>query len=106
MWEAYALLLLGAACWFWYDSMRARERAAETGRSACARAGLQFLDDTVALETIWPGRDSLGRLRWRRRYAFEFSDPLVDAGDNRRDGVVIMLSDKVELLEMAPVRMQ
>lgn len=106
MWEPYALLLLAAACWFWYDSLCAREYALEAGRAACERERLQFLDETVALQSLRFGRDGDGRLRLLRRYAFEFSDPLYDGGNNRRDGVVVMLSDRVESLALAPIRMQ
>lgn len=106
MWEAYALVLLILACWYWYDSLRVRERAIAAGRAACEREQVQFLDETVALSALRLGRDEGGRLRLRRRYAFEFSDPLYEGGNNRRDGSVVMLSDRVESLTLAPLRMQ
>ena len=106
MWEACALALLVLACVYWYDSMRARERAIAAGRAACERERVQFLDETVALSALRLGRDQAGRLRLRRFYAFEFSDPLYEGGNNRRDGSVVMLSDRVESLTLAPFRMQ
>jgi hypothetical protein len=106
MWESCALVLLAAVCWFWYDSMRAREHALAAGRAACDRERLQLLDETVALESIRLGRGKSGRLRLLRHYAFEFSDPLLDGGNNRRDGVVVMQSDRVESVALAPFRLQ
>ena len=106
MWEPYALVLLALACWYWYDGLRARESALAAGRTACARDGLQFLDETVALQSVRFGRDGNGHLRLCRSYAFEFSDPHFAGGDNRRDGVVVMLADKVESLSLEPFRLQ
>lgn len=106
LWDALALLLLGAACWYWYDGLHAREEALAAGRMACERDRLLFLDETVALVSVRLARDADGRLRLRRHYAFEFSDPLLAGGDNRRDGVVVMLAGKVESLSLAPFRLQ
>ena len=105
-WEILALLLLGAACWYWYDGLRAREAAFRAGRMACEQDHLLLLDETVVLESVRFDRDAGGRLRLRRRYAFEFSDPLLAGGDNRRDGAVMMLGDRVESLTLAPFRLQ
>ncbi|MBM3345827.1 MAG: DUF3301 domain-containing protein [Betaproteobacteria bacterium] len=104
--EILALLLLCAAGWYWYDGLRAREAALRAGRTACERDQLLFLDETVVLESVRFKRDTGGKLRLRRRYAFEFSAPLLAGGDNRRDGTVLMLSDRVESLSLAPFRLQ
>lgn len=106
MWEVLALILLIFACLYWFDSLRAREGALAAGRAACERERVQFLDETVALARLRVGRDEEGRLRLKRFYAFEFSDPLLEGGNNRRDGSVIMLADRVESLTLAPVRIQ
>ncbi len=94
------LLLVGAAAagWFWYDSMRARERALRAGRSACERDGLQFLDETVLCTRTRPARDSDGRVRLRRCYRFEFSDD----GVRRRSGSMVLLGVRLESLELEP----
>src|SRR5439155_968373 len=47
MWEAAAIVFIIVGALLWIDSLRARERAVEAGRSACARYDLQFLDETV-----------------------------------------------------------
>ena len=106
MWEPYALVLLVVSCWYWYDALRARESALAAGQAACQRDQLQFLDDTVAMQSVRPARDGRGRLRLRRRYAFEFSDPRDAGGDNRRDGVVVTLGGKVESVSLEPFRLQ
>ncbi|MEW6353005.1 MAG: DUF3301 domain-containing protein [Pseudomonadota bacterium] len=94
-----AFLLLGLfalGAWFWYDSLRVRERAVRAARQHCALQGVQFLDDTVALSGLGLGRDLLGRLRIRRVYQFEFSA----SGDTRRQGLVLMLGDNFDTLRM------
>lgn len=106
MWEPYALVLLVVAGWYWYDGLRARESALAAGRSACERDQLQFLDETVAMQSVRPARDRHGRLRLRRRYAFEFSDPRDAGGNNRRDGIVVTLGGRVESISLEPFRLQ
>jgi hypothetical protein len=99
-----ALVLGGAAAagWFWFDSMRARERAVVLGRQACEREGLQFLDETVLCTRTRPARDADGRVRLRRVYRFEFSDN----GMNRRAGSLVLLGERLEGLELEPFLMQ
>ena len=92
------LLLIGLMLWFWQDSLRARERARDASLQACQRCHVQLLDDTVALEKIWPRRNSVGRLCLERLYVFEFSD----TGAVRRCGSVMMLGSEVQLLHMEP----
>jgi hypothetical protein len=95
-----ALLAAAAAAvgWFWYDSMRARERAVSLGRAACERDGLQFLDETVLCVKTRPGRDADGRVKLRRCYRFEFSDD----GMHRRAGNMVLLGARLESLELEP----
>lgn len=96
--ELLLLALLGGVLWFWYDSLRTRERARAACLSACRRCDVQLLDDTVALERLWPRRDADGRVRLERLYAFEFTDD----GMNRRRGSVLLLGHTVEVLHMEP----
>jgi hypothetical protein len=101
MGEAIAILLIGGAALLWADSLRARERAVRAGRDACARYGLQFLDDTVSFARMRLGRDSDGRVKIARTYTFEFSD----TGNNRRDGAIVMLGGEVQDLRLEPYRL-
>lgn len=89
-WEIVLLVLAGVAAWYWYAGMHAREQAVAAGRRACADAGVQFLDDSVALFRTRFARNDSGQLLFQRDYRFEFSD----TGDNRRPAVVRMLGER------------
>jgi hypothetical protein len=102
MWELLALLLALGGVALWADSLRARESAIAAGRAACARYGLQLLDDTVAFTRLRLGRDGEGRLRLRRTYVFEFSD----TGNNRRHGSLVLLGAHVVDLQLEPYPVQ
>jgi hypothetical protein len=98
MWEIAAIALVAAALWLWTDSLRARESAVVAGREACARYGVQLLDETVSFARLRLARDENGRLRLRRTYVFEFSE----TGNNRRQGAVVLLGARVEDMQMEP----
>ena len=100
--ELLTLLLLAALVWLWFDSMRARERALASGKRACARDGLMFLDETVECIALGFARNADGRLALRRTYGFEFSD----TGNNRRSGSIVMLGGEVESLNTEPYLIQ
>ena len=102
MWEAFAILLIAAGTLLWADSLKARERAVQAGRSACERYQLQFLDDTVSFARLRLARDEDGQLRISRTYTFEFSD----TGNNRRHGAIVMLDGDIADLHLEPYRMQ
>jgi hypothetical protein len=94
--EIIGLLLLATGGWFVWDSLKVREAANAAMRAACRMEGLLFLDDTVALESVWPVRSDEGHLTLRRIYTFEYSD----TGDTRRKGRVVMLADAVSSLNI------
>ncbi len=96
MMEFVVLLVIAAVAWLWHDSLRAREAAVKAARSACAAEGLLFLDDTVGIAHIKPARDAEGRVRLQRAYEFEYSD----TGDNRIKGSIVLLGDRVTLLNI------
>jgi hypothetical protein len=102
MWEAAAILAIVAGSLLWIDSLRARERAVQAGRSACKRYELQFLDDTVSFARVRLARDEEGQLRIVRTYTFEFSD----TGNNRRHGAIVMLGAQVQDLHLEPYPVQ
>jgi hypothetical protein len=95
-WEILLLGLFAAVAWYWYGGMQVREQAVAVGRRACKDAGLQFLDDSVALSRTRFARNSQGQLQFLRDYRFEFSD----TGDNRRPGVIRMLGERVEWVSL------
>jgi len=96
--ELAALLVVAAAGWLVWDTMRARETANDAMREACARNGYFFLDDTVSLLRVRLARDREGRVRVARVYAFEYSD----TGHNRRKGSIALLATEVTSLSLAP----
>ena len=102
MWEGAAIILIAAGALLWADSLRARERALAAGRAACQRYGVQLLDETVAASALRLARDSDGRVRIRRVFAFEFSD----TGNNRRHGSVVILGGEVQDLQLEPYPLQ
>lgn len=96
--ETLGLLLVVAASWFVWDSLKAREAANAAMRLACKTEGLLFLDDTVGLASIWPVRNDDGHVRLRRVYGFEYSD----TGHDRRKGTLTMVGHRVAVLDLGP----
>lgn len=90
------LLVLGLLVWFWVDSLRARETALRRCNALCAGLDVQLLDQTVRLVRLRPARGGDGRLRWWRRYIFEFS---VD-GVIRHPGEIVMFGTTLESISM------
>ncbi|TCJ13461.1 DUF3301 domain-containing protein [Parasulfuritortus cantonensis] len=90
-WELVLALCLIALAWFWLDGLNKREAAIRAARAVCQRAGVQLLDETVALKGFGLGRDDDLRTRVRREFFFEYSD----TGDNRLPGYVYLLGSRV-----------
>lgn len=100
--ELFGIALIVGAVWLWLTSLRAREAAVEAARLACAADGVQLLDDTVALASLWPQRAGSGTLALRRIYRFEFSD----TGNNRLGGSITLLGPAVQALYLEQHRGQ
>jgi hypothetical protein len=81
------LALLGAALWFWFDSLAAREIAIRAGSRACSELNLQFLDQSVAVARLGAGRNPYGQLQLRRVFTFDYSS---DGADRWRGRVVVL----------------
>lgn len=74
------LLAIGATIWIWMDVLDAREYATRYGREICREAGVQLLDQSVALMRLRIERvESVPTLI--RRYGFEIS---LDGSDRHR----------------------
>lgn len=80
-----AILILASLCLWWVSAVRARDIAREAAGRFCARQGWQLLDQTVAMNGLWPTRTD-GRLSLRRRYRFDFSPD----GGGRRTGEIML----------------
>ncbi|MGQ0442470.1 MAG: DUF3301 domain-containing protein [Methylophilaceae bacterium] len=78
MFEFILLVVLLLLAWFWLDTVAKREIAVQIGRELAQRCNLQLLDETVACNRIWLGRDSRGHAQWVRLYEFEVSANGVD----------------------------
>ncbi|MBS0557998.1 MAG: DUF3301 domain-containing protein [Proteobacteria bacterium] len=81
------MVLLLAALWAWQNALRAREHARTLARELCARAGVQLLDQTVALRRLRLRRVPGEGLRLERCYGFEVS---VDGADRRRGSLDLL----------------
>jgi hypothetical protein len=98
--ETVLLLLTVLGAWFWLGSLKIRELAIAAGRQAAQQYNLQFLDETVAVASLWLARDTLGRMRFKRTYTFEVSD----TGSDRLQCSLTMLGQHVARLDMPPYR--
>jgi hypothetical protein len=81
--------------WFWRDSLQVREAATRICRQACASYGLQFLDQTVALQRLRLRWVSSG-LRLQRTYQFDYSLE----GEGRHTGYLVMLGERQQSLHL------
>lgn len=86
-------LLVGLAlmAWGFYSGTLAKETAVRAARRACERQRQQLLDQTVVLNTLRLRRDHSGRLRFLRRYGFEFSGD----GEHRHRGEIELLGPRL-----------
>ncbi|KFN51144.1 DUF3301 domain-containing protein [Arenimonas composti] len=90
------LTMLGATALvaFWFAGRAAAEAAVQHGRDACARAGVQWLDQSVHLVAMRLRRGADGWLAVERHYGFEFS---LD-GDDRHAGRIVMQGRRLHAL--------
>ena len=94
--EIVFLVCLCLAIWFWQDTLRAREKAVARTRRYCQDIHYQFLDDTVSLKSMKPGRDISGHFAFHRYYHFEFS---LD-GENRFNGTAYLIGDQLQSIQL------
>jgi hypothetical protein len=92
-------LLLGAYL-YWFNGQQVKEVALKAVRANCLNLEVQMLDEYVALNSIRLKRDQAGKMRVRRIFLFEFSS----TGNERYNGVCIMLGRRVESIQMEPYR--
>ena len=84
----------------WWQAQRTREIALAATKRALNQQQLRLLDDTVALRSAWFKRDKHGKLRFWRRYNFEFTV----TGDERYQGFVVTLGNCIANIELPPHR--
>lgn len=92
MFDAFVpFLLVLLAIYLWQASLRAKERARHFAAALCSDAGVQLLDQTVALQRLRIRRGDDGRLHWLRRYRFELSTN----GSDRHQGSLDVMQDRL-----------
>lgn len=79
------LLAMGAVA-FWFAGRAAAETAIRVGQAACAKAGVQWLDQSVHLLSMRLNRGTDGWLGVERHFGFEYSTD----GDDRRAGRIVL----------------
>ena len=79
------LILLGF--YLWQSALKAREQARALSHALCARARVQLLDQTVALQRLGIARGADGWLHVLRRYRFELS---IDGVDRHQGSLEIL----------------
>lgn len=94
------IALLLSAYLYWFNGQQVKERALKAVRTHCLNLEVQMLDEYVALNSIRLKRDSTGKMRLGRTFLFEFSS----TGNERYNGVCIMLGRRVESIQMEPYR--
>ncbi|MDP1663669.1 MAG: DUF3301 domain-containing protein [Methylobacter sp.] len=94
------IALLLSAYLYWFNGQQAKEVALRAVRANCLDLDVQMLDEYVALNSIRLKRDHAGKVRVRRVFLFEFSS----TGNERYNGVCIMLGRGVESIQMEPYR--
>ncbi len=92
MWPTlFSLLAIGLLVQVWASAARAREAAQALATRICKDAGVQLLDQSVALRDVRPVRAPWG-IALRRRYSFDYS---VD-GVGRERGFLVYLGASLE----------
>ena len=79
---------------FWFSGRAAAETATRLGQTACARAGVQWLDQSVHLLTMRLRRGADGWLGLERHYGFEYSS----GGEDRRAGRIVLRGRRLHSL--------
>jgi len=80
------ILAFGACAWLWTDARKAAELARQLGLQACAKSGVQLLDQTVSLHRVGLRRGDSGWIQLLREYRFDYSR---DGVDRHRGGLAL-----------------
>lgn len=94
------IILLLSVYLYWFNGQQAKEIALKAVRVHCLNLEVQMLDEYVALNGIRLKRDHTGKIQLQRTFLFEFSS----TGNERYNGVCIMLGQRIESMQMEPYR--
>ncbi len=94
-----ALMVLACAigAWIW-RGLGLRDHALRLVRRHCTNAGVQLLDESIALSRLRLARGRHGRPGLVRRYAFEFTV----TGERRYTGLIELHGASLRKIELAP----
>lgn len=98
--DLFWLALTASLCLLWWHNLKIREYATRQVRAYCHRQNIQFLDESVALKSLSPGRNQHGRLELQRCYQFSFTS----TGEERYQGQVYLHGRRVVAFELPPHR--
>jgi len=90
--EILVVLLFGALCLHFLDSIRVRELAVQAVLKAGERDDFQLLDQSVHINRMSLSRDEQGRWKLWRQYRFDYSYD----GVAREQGYVVMLGKRLQ----------
>jgi hypothetical protein len=87
---------------YWINAQKVKEMAFIKAKDHCLAMDVQMLDEYVALNSIKLIRDRSGKIQLQRSFTFEFSS----TGDERYNGTVLMLGQRVDSVYMEPYRIE
>ncbi len=86
--------------WYWLKTREIKEAAYLAARKYCKEHELEVLDQAVVLKGLRLKRNTKGSVQLHRRYSFDFTS----SGDDRYEGFVFMLGNRVESVQLATHR--
>jgi hypothetical protein len=95
------LIVAGMIAVYWWQSGLFKGRARELAITHCQQLGLQLLDQSMVITTIWPALSPGGKIEFRRTYQFEFSS----VGDNRYQGQLVMQGMRLQSIDLEPYKL-
>ena len=93
------ILLIAMGVGFWVYIRRVQESAYKAAQKACQEAAVQNLDGYVALKKMYFDKGDNGKIRFLRRYQFEFATD----GAQRFQGYIVMQGKWPVIVEMESV---
>lgn len=92
------LTLFTALVVFWWHSDAVKNEALKLVDSYCKRLGLQLLDQSMVINSVWPATDQSGTYRLKRKYRFEFTS----TGEQRYRGSIVMIGRNQHSIKLDP----
>ena len=94
------LFVTAGIIYYWRRALQAKDLAFRAAERHCREMDVQMLDQSVYLRKLWLKRNSRGALCLWRAFYFEFTS----TGEDRYSGRVVMLSRRIEGVQLDPHR--